>query len=323
MKIITYCAVIPKERRSQSGAKLSNVWFLGYYDGQSFRIMPLSMYLTTYVGRPILIEKVPGFHHPKHCISGNTPGRTMCLMSWISEKDISLWRSSRWSLVLFKTQKTALGRRFQYAGNNWTAVFCTLSWFLFFKITLSKHDFCWWRRLFFELHRSSSPNTNPPSSKPQFVPDFDAPRIAWWPQTRDPQMRLTPLWRSPLMAWPSGRASARLDMFRWNLLGSTWHRKWVAKSCHELDFPRFWTMWTWLVPPVSFRICYQFEMAGSNLYQDDVSPSFNDDLVFELSLAKTSNSNERQDDNEATWEVGSDVVVFWTSVGWWIHPQFT
>eukprot|EP00913_Durusdinium_trenchii_P032221 g30170.t1 len=45
----------------------------------------------------------------------------------------------------------------------------------------------------------------------------------------------------------------------------------------------------------------------TRICQDDVSPSFNDDLVFELSLAKTSSKNERQDDNEATWE---DLVGF-------------
>ncbi|CAJ1387418.1 unnamed protein product, partial [Effrenium voratum] len=32
----------------------------------------------------------------------------------------------------------------------------------------------------------------------------------------------------------------------------------------------------------------------TRICQDDVSPSFNDDLVFELALAKTSSSNEMQ-----------------------------
>lgn len=54
----------------------------------------------------------------------------------------------------------------------------------------------------------------------------------------------------------------------------------------------------------------------TRICQDDVSPSFNDDLVFELSLAKTSSSNERQDDNEATWEElerkGPVFIDLWT-----------
>ncbi|CAK9034390.1 Centrosomal protein of 76 kDa (Cep76) [Durusdinium trenchii] len=54
----------------------------------------------------------------------------------------------------------------------------------------------------------------------------------------------------------------------------------------------------------------------TRICQDDVSPSFNNDLVFELSLAKTSSKNERQDDNEATWEElerkGPVFIDLWT-----------
>ncbi|CAJ1447128.1 unnamed protein product [Effrenium voratum] len=54
----------------------------------------------------------------------------------------------------------------------------------------------------------------------------------------------------------------------------------------------------------------------TRICQDDVSPSFNDDLVFELALAKTSSSNEMQEDTEATWEElerkGPVFIDLWT-----------
>ncbi|CAE7660623.1 DNAH7, partial [Symbiodinium microadriaticum] len=54
----------------------------------------------------------------------------------------------------------------------------------------------------------------------------------------------------------------------------------------------------------------------TRICQDDVSPSFNDDLIFELALAKTGQGTSLQEDNEATWEElerkGPVFIDLWT-----------